>query len=503
MTRLPGLLDSTSVPLSLTGEIGDSYEYYPDGRLAYDRQDDSFFGQYVYDSYGNLVSENYNSTPLTYQYNPENQLISSTKSGVVTDYGYDTTNGWRTSQGPTSNPSQIQYGYNALGQMTSYSDSANSTTATYSYDAAGERTKSAVTQGSSSWTTNWVYDGAKLMSMTVTAGSSTYRIDYLYDENGTPYGGVYRSPATSTSPTYFTIVTDQHGNVRELLDAAGNPFIAYNYTAYGSLWGNGSAGWGSWYQGTSLISSGTAYNIMDWQPLMYSGYVYDGESGMYYCNARYYDVGTRQWTTPDPDNADGEESAYQYCGGNPVANVDPSGSNSDQFNFEYSTTKGFYWELTASQQFYPIDNNPTIGTDYLTLDGYYDYSNTSAQGTVNGAAQTIYTPHYKLTSLYSHTSTGHENDLDVYVYHWDSGVRSQKYHEGWQYKGHGHHTATKGLPVTTGGTPWYFNSKGKAQDVPGKTGTQIRCTWSVYGGNSSVLGVQTGSTYDMTNLPIW
>jgi hypothetical protein len=32
-----------------------------------------------------------------------------------------------------------------------------------------------------------------------------------------------------------------------------------------------------------------------------------------------------QFLTKDPARADGEESAYQYCGGDPVGKVDPSG----------------------------------------------------------------------------------------------------------------------------------------------------------------------------------
>jgi len=56
-----------------------------------------------------------------------------------------------------------------------------------------------------------------------------------------------------------------------------------------------------------------------------ASYTYDAESGLYYCSARYYDPATRQWTTGDPAKADGEESSYQYCAGNPVADSDPSG----------------------------------------------------------------------------------------------------------------------------------------------------------------------------------
>ena len=59
--------------------------------------------------------------------------------------------------------------------------------------------------------------------------------------------------------------------------------------------------------------------------LRYAGYVYDSESGLYYCTARYYDPATRQWTTADSAKADGEESAYQYCGGDPVGSRDPEG----------------------------------------------------------------------------------------------------------------------------------------------------------------------------------
>jgi len=59
-----------------------------------------------------------------------------------------------------------------------------------------------------------------------------------------------------------------------------------------------------------------------WPP---AGYAYDAERGLYYFSARYYDPSTRQWTTGDPAKADGEESAYQYDGGDPVGKVDLSG----------------------------------------------------------------------------------------------------------------------------------------------------------------------------------
>ena len=319
---------SESIPLAFGGTIAESYTYYPDGRIHYYRQTGGIFGQYQYDSFGNLVVSSDNSNNLDFTYNTANQLTQCNNDGDVTQFGWDTTNGWRTSQGPTSNPTQIQYGYNAQGRMTSYSDSDDGISATYSYDAAGQRTKSVVNVRGTVTTTNWVYEGKTLLSLTATQGSSSWRIDYLYDENGVPYGGVYRSPATSTSPTYFTMVTDDRGDVVELLDAAGNPFAAYHYDCWGWINEGYDNFNGIQTQGTSLISSTLASSIVAQQHLTYAGYVYDSESNLYYCNARYYDPATRQWTTADPAKADGEESAYQYCGGNPVGTADPTGSSS-------------------------------------------------------------------------------------------------------------------------------------------------------------------------------
>jgi RHS repeat-associated protein len=314
-----------SIPLAFGGTIAESYTYYPDGRIHYYRQTGGIFGQYQYDSFGNLAAASDNSNAINFTYNAANELTQSSDDGDVTQYGWDTTNGWRTSQGPTSNPTQIQYAYNAQGRMTSYSDSDDGISATYAYDAAGQRTKSVVNVRGTVTTTNWVYEGETLLSLTATQGSSSWRIDYLHDENGVPYGGVYRSPATSTSPTYFTMVTDGRGDVVELLDAAGNPFAAYHYDAWGWINEGYDNFNGIQTQGTSLINSTLASAIVAQQHLTYAGYVYDSESNLYYCNARYYDPATRQWTTADPAKADGEESSYQYSNGNPVAFSDPTG----------------------------------------------------------------------------------------------------------------------------------------------------------------------------------
>jgi RHS repeat-associated protein len=115
-----------------------------------------------------------------------------------------------------------------------------------------------------------------------------------------------------------------------LLDQNGNPFAAYRYDAWGNPLGEGNVGAGIWAQATVLgettvISAELATEIAQLQVLRYASYCYDSESGMYYLSARHYDPATRQFLSKDLSRNDGEQSAYQYCGGNPVRDIDPTG----------------------------------------------------------------------------------------------------------------------------------------------------------------------------------
>jgi RHS repeat-associated protein len=167
--------------------------------------------------------------------------------------------------------------------------------------------------------------GLSLRKLSASQGAASWRLDYLTDEEDRPYGAVYRSPASSTSPLYFTIVTNDRGDVLALADADGAVFAAYRYDAWGAPQGAGNLATGIWTQATSLITANQAGQIATRQILRYASYAYDTESGFYYCSARYYDPATRQWTSADPAKADGEGSAYLYCGGEPVGMVDPAG----------------------------------------------------------------------------------------------------------------------------------------------------------------------------------
>ncbi len=114
------------------------------------------------------------------------------------------------------------------------------------------------------------------------------------------------------------MLSNDHGDIIALADASGEVFARYAYGPFGEDWGIEKRMTGS-------ISATLAAEIAAASPLRYAGYCYDAWSGDYYLQARYYDPATKQFLSKDPAEADGEESAYQYCGGDPIHRIDPTG----------------------------------------------------------------------------------------------------------------------------------------------------------------------------------
>ncbi len=141
----------------------------------------------------------------------------------------------------------------------------------------------------------------------------------------------------------------------ELLDADGDPFAAYRYDEWGNPTGAGSHATGIWTASTSLISTQLAGEIASRQILRYASYAWDAESGLYYCSARYYDPVTRQFTTKDEVKADGEESACQYCGGDPVGLIDSTGRYTKKTTEKRSVGPGCF-QMLACVTWYVCDD---------------------------------------------------------------------------------------------------------------------------------------------------
>jgi RHS repeat-associated protein len=314
-----GRKSSESGSLDLAPTIDAAYDYTETGRLRTDTATGASV-TYAFDAAGNITTETVGAQTRLYSYDAANRLASVTEGGQTTRvFGWDASHGQRTSEGSPENPTERVYAYTGTGRLQSL-DTSSGLQARYEYDASGQRTHATVTSGTVSTDTSYVYEGLALLSLatTVTAGTgeTTASVTYLYDGAGSAYAGIYRS--ADATPVTFTIVANDRGDVLELRDEAGAAFAAYAYDSWGVVRTTTT-------QATELIDAATAGTIAHAQPLRYAGYVYDEVEGLYYLSARTYDPATRQFLTKDPAKADGEESAYQYCGGDPVGSVDPSG----------------------------------------------------------------------------------------------------------------------------------------------------------------------------------
>ena len=120
---------------------------------------------------------------------------------------------------------------------------------------------------------------------------------YLYDDAGTPIEQV--DPAGVA--LYYG--HDQYGSTRLLTDATGAVAATFTYDPYGNL----------------TAHTGTADT-----PLRWNGQYQDGDTGLYYLRARYYDPTTGQFLTRDPLGAL-TQNAYGYAGSDPLNAADPLG----------------------------------------------------------------------------------------------------------------------------------------------------------------------------------
>jgi RHS repeat-associated protein len=350
--------ETTAGTITSVGRLTAAYTYTAAGRLQSasidltDNGDDSdaYSQSYSFDAAGNLTSVG-EGTTLTYD---KNGLATMTVGGSTTYFLFDAGQRWRTAQAPSNDPSdpdRTTYAYTGTGRLreyVQYAEGSPSVSATYTYDASGQRTESVVQAGGAETVTDFTYTGLTLhkLSATRTGGTDpgSWTITYLYDEYGRPYAGVYRGTSTTPTPApvVFSLLTTDRGDVVALLDAEGAPFAAYRYDAWGNPLGEGNLGTGLWSQESTLVSSDLAAQIAQRQVLRYAGYCYDQESGMYYLSARHYDPATRQFLSKDLSRNDGEQSAYQYCLGNPVGLVDPSGYSPMKYTREKDANS---WQL--------------------------------------------------------------------------------------------------------------------------------------------------------------
>jgi len=324
-----------SIPL-LGGTISSTFGYNAESRLTTATAAGAT-DTFSYDLAGNLTRYATGGVARVLSYEA-GRLVNVRPEGgsVETAFTHDTL-GRRTVRDRIGSSDDSVYFYNQASQMEAFGSSECS--ATYAYDATGQRLSSAVTSGkATTTTTTFSYEGLTLLSLSASAtDGDAWSLAHLYTGDGRPYAAIYSTEATAVP---FSILMTDRGDVVALLDAQGQSFASYRYDQWGRPLSTETSG-------TEKVGATLAAEIASRQVLRYAGYAWDAESSLYYCSARYYDPATMQFLTKDIAKADAEESPYQYCSGDPVGKVDPSGEWPSVIRMPMITTAVWGVSLTS------------------------------------------------------------------------------------------------------------------------------------------------------------
>ncbi|MDR1697966.1 MAG: DNRLRE domain-containing protein [Erysipelotrichaceae bacterium] len=155
-------------------------------------------------------------------------------------------------------------------------------------------------------TTYYHLFGERIVSLT----KGNKKMFFHYDESNLLIGFEYNKE------NYF-FVRDLTANICSVIDKNGDSVVEYYYDAWGKV------------KTALVVNTSVGTDILELNPFLYKGYVYDAETELYYLNSRYYDPNTRRFISIDnvigTIGAVGQHNIYAYCQNNPVSYCDPSG----------------------------------------------------------------------------------------------------------------------------------------------------------------------------------
>ena len=254
---------------------------------------------YSYDANGNRTNAGYGT-------GTNNRLLTD---GVYS-YSYDD-EGNRTKRVEISTGKVTEYAWDYRNRLASvvFKDAGGVVTKTieYAYDVDNRRIGKKVDTSTSLSASGvvverYVYDGSDIALVFDGAGVQTHR--YLY---GT---GVDQILADERGGSVVWALADNQGTIRDLVNNAGVILNHINYDSFGRV--------------VSQTSPGVEFRFG------YTGREQDGETGLDYYRARYYDSSVGRFISEDPIGfKGGDGNLSRYVGNSPTNFTDPSGLCSD------------------------------------------------------------------------------------------------------------------------------------------------------------------------------
>jgi RHS repeat-associated protein len=305
-TTLDGASYTGACPERSRGDLAGNRKTRTDKRLgttltyAYDniyqlltaKQGNTTKESYTYDLVGNRLSS-VGVSP--YQYNASNQLTSI----PGTTYTYDNNGNTKTK---TTAAGTTTYTWDFENRLTQVALPGTTGTVTYKYDPFGRRVQKAFTQGGTTTTTNYLYDGPNLLEEIDSSGNVLARYTQSSHETEGPLMDEPLAELRSGTTSYYQ--PDGLGSITSLSNAAGTLANTYTYDSFGKL----------------TASTGTLTN-----PFQYTGREFDSETGIYQYRARYFDQSAGRFMSEDPAGFRAGVNFYRYVRNQPVNFKDPSG----------------------------------------------------------------------------------------------------------------------------------------------------------------------------------
>ncbi len=238
---------------------------------------------YTYDLVGNRLS----SLNVTqYNYNASNELTST----PTLTYSYDSAGNLKSKSDGTT------YNWDYENRLTSVVLPNSGGTVSFKYDAFGRRAQKSFVQGSTTTTTNYLYDGANLMEEVDNSGNVLAR--YTQGREIDESLAMLRSGTTS----YYQ--QDGTDSVTSLSNGAGALANTYTFDSFGQV----------------TAHTGTLVN-----PFQYTGREFDPETGIEYYRERYFDPSSGRFLSEDPLRFKTATNFYPYAANNPLRFNDPMG----------------------------------------------------------------------------------------------------------------------------------------------------------------------------------
>ena len=209
-------------------------------------------------------------------------------------------------------------------QLASYS--LGGKTYRYEYDVNGLRTRKSNADGG--YTEYYIIDGLAVAERRYYSGGGVqYTLRYLYDESNNPVGFGMQYP-NSTRWTNYYFEKNVQGDVIGVYQKEGDGNSAthilaarYSYDPYGTPT--------SMTNGAGTAVSQTSNTIAAINPFRYRGYRYDGDTGLYYLQSRYYDPVSCRFVNADGYASTGQgqigHNMYAYCNNNAIRYDDQTG----------------------------------------------------------------------------------------------------------------------------------------------------------------------------------